>query len=616
MASVLAKEPILQILASIGFVYGVLLLSWKLARWYLWKYYSGIPEINNLRRTRTKEQKLEGTAVICGGSIAGLLTARVCSDFFERVIIVEPEEWLCDEDGMRRFGWKQEHKRTRVPYAVSSRYLVLFYRGLRELFPDFEEQCRFSGIDVLPADRGMNMAGTPIPPPLRKYGGELPKTLRCSRASLETLLRRLVLGRSSYPNIQQMVGTVIGVLPDSNDLSRIGHVKVRKPDMGIEELNASLVVDCSGTARAGVKWLSQAGYGTTTHPKTLNGKRMNGLSLQDAKLSFNQKLQYSVLECTVSPEILNKLPIPALETGYADDGMEHGRRLFGIGQTDGSRVLLIAGQSSDDTVKFESIAAMRELVQDLKTYRDPIPKWIVKALDILEESEPETSFSHMFVPPTTYIKYHEVANLPSNFVAIGDSAMSSKLTTFDFGVLNIWLIMSLSRRFTILFNGSVDPIYGQGCTKALLGAAVLHNALSSVSLHMELPKEFSKNFFEANFHKTDNFWLVSFALYHPKGLGLGLTTDRFITSLQAAHSQLISQYSRIDYEIPCTIPIPGEDLRSGGSIRWYLRRLLILATEDEQAAEVAWEGSMALGTSVDLFHPWMVLKIIFNSFTT
>ncbi|KAJ3756973.1 hypothetical protein EV360DRAFT_84459 [Lentinula raphanica] len=583
MASVLAKEPILQVLASIGFVYGVLLLCWKLARWYLWKYYSGIPEINNLRRTRTKEQKLEGTAVICGGSIAGLLTARVCSDFFERVIIVEPEEWLCDEDGMRRFGWKQEHKRTRVmQYRAVHGYLVLFYRGLRELFPDFEEQCRFSGIDVLPADRGMNMAGTPIPPPLRKYGGELPKTLRCSRASLETLLRRLVLGRSSYPNIQQMVGTVIGVLPDSNDLSRIGHVKVRKPDMGIEELNASLVVDCSGTARAGVKWLSQAGYGTTTHPKTLNGKRMNGLSLQDAKLSFNQKLQYSVLECTVSPEILNKLPIPALETGYADDGMEHGRRLFGIGQTDGSRVLLIAGQSSDDTVKFESIAAMRELVQDLKTYRDPIPKWIVKALDILEESEPETSFSHMFVPPTTYIKYHEVANLPSNFVAIGDSAMSSKLTTFDF-VLNIWLIMSLSRRFTILFNGSVDPIYGQGCTKALLGAAVLHNALSSVSLHMELPKDLSKKFFEANFQKTDNFW----------------------------------QLTRIlDYEIPCTIPIPGEDLQSGGSIRWYLRRLLILATKDEQAAEVAWEGSMALGTSVDLFHPWMVLKIIFNSFTT
>ncbi|KAJ3720104.1 hypothetical protein C8R42DRAFT_643378 [Lentinula raphanica] len=555
MASILAKVPILEVLASIGFVYGVLLLTWKLARWYLWKYYSGIPEINNLRRTRTKEQKLEGTAVICGGSIAGLLTARVCSDFFERVIIVEPEEWLCDEDGMRRFGWKQEHKRTRVmQYRAVHGYLVLFYRGLRELFPDFEEQCRFSGIDVLPADRGMNMAGTPIPPPLRKYGGELPKTLRCSRASLETLLRRLVLGRSSYPNIQQMVGTVIGVLPDSNDLSRISHVKVRKPDMGVEELNASLVVDCSGTARAGVKWLSQAGYGTTAHPKDFNGKRMSGLSLQDARLSFNQKLQYSVLECTVSPEILNKLPIPALETGYADDGVEHGRRLFGIGQTDGSRVVLIAGQSSDDTVKFESIAAMRELVQDLKTYRDsPIPKWIVETLDILEESEPETSFSHIFIPPTTYIKYHEVANLPSNFVAIGDSAMS------------------------------IDPIYGQGCTKALLGAVVLHNALSSVSSHMKLPEDFSKKFFKANFHKTDNFW----------------------------------QLTRIlDYEIPCTIPIPGEDLQSGRLIRWYLRRLLILAIKDEQAAEVAWEGSMALGTSIDLFHPWMVLKIIFDRFTT
>ncbi|KAJ3756974.1 hypothetical protein EV360DRAFT_84460 [Lentinula raphanica] len=166
--------------------------------------------------------------------------------------------------------------------------------------------------------------------------------------------------------------------------------------------------------RAGVKWLSQAGYGTKTHPK----------SLQDARLSFNQKLQYSALECTVSPEALSKLPIPALETGFADDGVEYGRRLFGIGRMDGNRVLLVAGQSSDETVKYESIAAMRELVQDLKIYKDPMPRWVVEALDILEESEPQLSFTHVFCPPTTYIKYHEVGNIPSNFVAIGDSAMS------------------------------------------------------------------------------------------------------------------------------------------------------------------------------------------------
>ncbi|KAJ3824189.1 hypothetical protein EV361DRAFT_952785 [Lentinula raphanica] len=553
MADLLFIEPIVQVLVIIGFSYGLLLQAWKLVRWYLLEYHSGIPEINNLRKTRSLEHKLDGTAVICGGSIAGLLAARICSDFYKHVIIVEPEEWLCDEDGMRRFGWEQKHKRTRVlQYRVFHSFLVLFYRGLGELFPDLEEQCRYSGIEIVPANRNMNMSGTPIFPPLRKYGGDLPKTLRCTRGSLETLLRRLVLGRSNYPNIQQMVGTVIGVSSRSGDPSCISHVKVRKPDMGIEELDASLVVDCTGMTRAGVKWLSQAGYGTKTHPK----------SLQDARLSFNQKLQYSALECTVSPETLSKIPIPALETGFADDGVEYGRRLFGIGRMDGNRVLLVAGQSSDETVKYESIAAMRELVQDLKIYKDPMPRWVVEALDILEESEPQLSFTHVFCPPTTYIKYHEVGNIPSNFVAIGDSAMS------------------------------VDPLYGQGCTKALLGAVVLHNALYSVATHMKLPGDFSKKFFKDNFHKTDRFWQLT----------------RILDISYQGTSRIL------DYEIPCTIPIPGEDLQSGGSIRWYLRRLLILATKDEQAAEVAWEGSMVLGTPIDLFHPWIVLKIIFNTF--
>lgn len=99
-------------------------------------------------------------------SIAGLLAARICSEFFEHVIIVEPEEWLTSEDGMRRFAWKQEHKRTRVMQyqslhgslnhleivihilndTVASGSQALLYAGLRKLFPDLAEQCRYSGI--------------------------------------------------------------------------------------------------------------------------------------------------------------------------------------------------------------------------------------------------------------------------------------------------------------------------------------------------------------------------------------------------------------------------------------------------------------------------------------
>ncbi|KAJ3737581.1 hypothetical protein DFJ43DRAFT_986982 [Lentinula guzmanii] len=540
---------VLQLLIGIGLLYGLLLQAWKLGRWYLLKYHSGIPEIESLRKTVLLPQKLDGTAVICGGSIAGLLAARVCSDFFKSVIIVEPEERLTGEDdSARRFGWEQEQKRTRVmQYRSLHGFLALFYKGLRELFPDLDEQCQYSDIAIYPADRNMNFAGTPIPAPVKSYGGQLPKTIRCSRAALETFMRRLVLARGSYPEITQIAGTAIGVSPNTNNPSRIGRVKIRKADGRIEELDASLVVDCTGIARAGFKWLSQSGYGSSTevHPG-----RKQELSLRDAKISFNQKLQYSTLTYKVSPDIFSKLSLPNLENGFAEDNAERGRRVFGISQGNDNQVILFAGQSSDETVKFDSIHAMRELVQDLKMYKDPIPQWVFETLDILEECQPEILYSYVSCPPTTYIQYHRVESLPSNFVAIGDSTMTSKL------------------------------ISSQGCTKGLLGAVVLHAALSSVISHQELPADFSKRFFKDNFNKT-NIYLFSV----------------FFT----------------DYGIPCTTPLPGEDLRSGSLIRWYLRKILILGTKDAQAARVCWDGGNGLGTSIDIFHPWLVLKVFLST---
>ncbi|KAJ4487208.1 hypothetical protein C8J55DRAFT_451707 [Lentinula edodes] len=538
---------------TIGVLYGLAHLAWRVLRWHFFNRYSGIPEIEKLGTTRSLGQKLDGTAVICGGSIAGLLAARVCSDFFERVIIVEPEEWLTTEDGMRRFGWEQEHKRTRVmQYQSLHGGQALLYTGLRELFPDLDEQCRYSGMTIYPADRKMNFAGTPIPAPVESYGGNLPKAILGSRSGFETLLRRLVLGQGEYRNVSQIAGTVVGVSPHSDDSSRIGRAKIRRADLGVEELDASLVVDCTGTTRAGLKWLSQSGYGTAVVRS--DGK----LPLQDAKISFDQKLHYSTLICDVTPATLEKLPVPSnqkLETisyGFGEDDTSKGRRIFALTRMDGNRFLIFAGQSSDETVKYESLDAMRSLVQDFKTYKDPIPEWVFETIDILEESQPVIHSSHLRVPPTAYIRYHQTANLPSNFVALGDSVFS------------------------------IDPIFGQGCTKALLGAVALHKVLSTRTPAdaKEIPGNFSEQFFKEHFNKTDSFWQVTHLL---------------------------------DYGIPSTTPLPGEDLQVGSWIRWYLRRVQILAIKDAQAARTFWDGAMGFGTSIDFFHPSLVLKTLFNT---
>ncbi|KAJ3915044.1 hypothetical protein F5877DRAFT_82206 [Lentinula edodes] len=610
-----AVQPIFLLTITLGVVfYGLVYSVWRVLRWYSFRRHSGIPEIEELGKTPHLEQKLDGTAIICGGrgmrhshseslspyshtrggaySIAGLLTARVCADYFKEVIIVEPEEWLTGEDGMRRFCSEQEHKRTRVmQYTSLHGSQALLYAGLRELFPDLDEQCRYSGLgewtrpisSVFPGDRKNNFAGTPIPAPVDSYGGNLPKTIYSGRAGLETLLRRLVLGRGSYPNITQIAGTVVGVLPHSEgDASHVSGVKIRRPDLTIEELDASLVVDCTGPTRAGIKWLSQSGYGTT-NANTDSSK----VALQNAKISFDQKLQYSTLTCKVTPETLAKLPIPPDQTPETvtftllEDGVENGRRVIALIRGDGNEsqyhfftltfmvfayfvqmtvalVSLFAGHSSDESVKYESLDSMRSLAQELKTYQKrPIPGWLYEAIDILEEAQPEIQFSHVRIPPTAYIQYHRTSNLPSNFVALGDSVLS------------------------------VDPIYGQGCTKALIGAAVLNKILSNsiktpVTNNKHLPTNFSEEFFKEHFDKTDAFWQLTHLL---------------------------------DYGIPCTTPLPGENLEAGSLVRWYLRRVQILATKDAQAARVFWDGANGFGSAVDILHPWLVLKTLFDTAT-
>ena len=79
-------------------------------------------------------RKIQGTAVICGGRCvscrftrstrngnlyliscySGILAARVCHDHFERVVIIEPEEWLSTKEGRLTAAWTQTSQRSRI----------------------------------------------------------------------------------------------------------------------------------------------------------------------------------------------------------------------------------------------------------------------------------------------------------------------------------------------------------------------------------------------------------------------------------------------------------------------------------------------------------------------
>ena len=78
-------------------------------------------------------------AVVCGASFAGLLAARVLSDFYESVTVVERDE-LPDGSFQRR-GVSQGHH-LHMMLSAGTRYLVA-------LFPDVLDELQTAGAIVL-----------------------------------------------------------------------------------------------------------------------------------------------------------------------------------------------------------------------------------------------------------------------------------------------------------------------------------------------------------------------------------------------------------------------------------------------------------------------------------
>lgn len=202
--------------------------------------------------------------------------ARVCHDHFERVVIVEAEKWLCDEDARRVSAWEQQNTRSRVEQYQSVQGICLYViRGrryshswilgiplfsqyaLEKLFSNLALESHISGMQyvnfLLPSlsltpvlssvneDRGVHVSGHFILEPLKQYDGKLPPHLFAGRRGTETLLRRLILDKERFPNIIQIAGTVTSIVPSArSDSTSLHGVKIRT-DQGEQLLSASLV---------------------------------------------------------------------------------------------------------------------------------------------------------------------------------------------------------------------------------------------------------------------------------------------------------------------------------------------------------------------------------------
>jgi 2-polyprenyl-6-methoxyphenol hydroxylase-like FAD-dependent oxidoreductase len=188
--------------------------------------------------------RLGGHAVVIGGSIAGLMTARVLSDFFDQVTIIERDDIE---------GRPVIHKS--IPQGNHFHGLLQGgHQILCSFFPGFAEDLRSFGAvrlrmggDVawyLPDEQGLFTGSVREPHAL---GFEAHSA---SGGLFEFLIRRRIL---ALPNVRFATGIAVREL-----CCRHGRVYGVRCD-GSRSLEAELVVDAGGRGSRATKWLAAIG---------------------------------------------------------------------------------------------------------------------------------------------------------------------------------------------------------------------------------------------------------------------------------------------------------------------------------------------------------------------
>ncbi len=190
-------------------------------------------------------------AVVLGGSLAGLLAARVLADYFDHVTLIERDVYT--ENCETRRG---------IPQANHVHGLLLRGRQvLEQLFPGLQDEMIAGGaplVDMANEIAWYTRAGWGV-----RFPSEL-KVLTFTRPMLDLYVRRHL---NTTPNVRVMDNTdVLRLIPGSKK-SQVAGVLIcpRNTDADrrvAQQLRADLVVDATGRASRAPRWLSDLGYET------------------------------------------------------------------------------------------------------------------------------------------------------------------------------------------------------------------------------------------------------------------------------------------------------------------------------------------------------------------
>jgi 2-polyprenyl-6-methoxyphenol hydroxylase-like FAD-dependent oxidoreductase len=321
-------------------------------------------------------------AVVLGASMGGLLAARVLSDFFDTVTVVE-RDVLPDGPDVRRGVPQGRHLH------------VLLARGaqiLDEFFPGF--------LDELVADGAPVWDDGELSKLRLSFGGhevlrsgtitKEPKSLAVhmqSRPFLEWHVRRRL---QALPNVTILSGHDVAELTSTPDRGRVTGARVVNRDDGSErELTADVVMDAMGRGAHTPAFLERLGYGRPVEDHIVMHTHY-----------VSQLLR--IAPGTLSEMLVDIGPAPDRPTGMFLTGYENDTWMF--------TVFGMVGHEP-----------RRDLAGMLSFAEQYCPAHLIAAI---QSAEPIGEVAHHHMPSSQWRRYDKMPQLPEGLLVCGDAICS------------------------------------------------------------------------------------------------------------------------------------------------------------------------------------------------
>ncbi|MER7243854.1 FAD-dependent monooxygenase [Kribbella sp. NPDC000426] len=325
-------------------------------------------------------------AVVLGGSVAGLLAARVLSQHFERVVVLERDELSGEWAGDPVADPREREVRRGVPQGRHAHGLLAAgLNVVEELFPGATDELVAAGVpsgDVLGNVRFCTNGFR-----LRQVAIGM-TALSFSRPYLESYLRSKVF---ALPGVEVRCGVdIVGVDTDA-DATRVTGVFVQERGASrLEAVPADLVVDATGRGSRAPRWLADLGY---------ERPREEQLHVDLAYVSRHYDVDPALLDGDIAIIIG---PSAAAPRGGAVMLQESGRAvitLYGI----------LGDHAPLDDAGYRAYAR-----------RLPLPY----VADIVERSAPLDDAVKFRFPASVRHRYDEARRFPKGFAVVGDALCS------------------------------------------------------------------------------------------------------------------------------------------------------------------------------------------------